>query len=911
MEENKKSREYWEKRARENENKVYKQGTDLMKELNSSYTRARREIQKSINDLVARYMDKTELSYAEAMKYLTSSEFKEWRMTLEDYEEHIELLEDVSPELAKKVRIELETLAMKSRITRLDSLKTQIDFELNKKAIAEQDLIEKGVSAVYTDFYKMQTTEFGLAGVHTILPKATLERLMQQPWSGENFSERIWGNAEALGKVLKQEIIQSFMQGISVKDLSDRIEKRFITDRYNTERLVRTELNYALNETTKLSYEEAEIEEYEYLAEIDGRTSDICRELNGQKFKMKDAKAGVNYPPMHPHCFDQETEIYTNKGWKFFKDLDKSELVYTINPNTLNVEWQKPINYISYRYKGKMFYYENSRFNLMVTPQHKILVQNMDNSVKNKSWKLKEAIKVGRKSKNRMLSGINWQGKIKNSELLAGEKVDIELYLKFMAYWLADGSCTKDRGSYNIKIAQCENDWMYEELKEIPFKIYKCKESLMIHNKELGNDLSKFGKCTEKYIPENIKELNPELIRIFLMAYAKTDGHIRKGKNWKGYQFNDSIVFFTTSDKMASDLGELILKAGGRPSYYLNKIQGKEIEFRNGKYRINKDCWVISWNTQIHTWISNLNISEVDYNDNVYCVEVLKYNTVLVRRNGKVCWSGNCRSTTVPVIDYENFGKKKDTTKKIEEPKKKDKENVKNDKIEEKAINNCKTVQDVENLMKSQKWFYVVKENNFDSNEELKLEGCDLEAAKQVYIAFEEVYNKFPQLKGKLASVRAYNFKNNMVFAECQGGFGVGGIGLNTQKYKSYKILEKEYKEDIKAGFHPKGTDWTAILTHEFGHAIDDYLSFGLKLASEKSGKVKRMSSVMRTKVLKKVGLKTGDIRSIEQQVSGYATKNAAEFFAECFAEYMKSENPRQVATEFGKQLEEILKEIK
>ena len=122
------------------------------------------------------------------------------------------------------------------------------------------------------------------------------------------------------------------------------------------------------------------------------------------------------------------------------------------------------------------------------------------------------------------------------------------------------------------------------------------------------------------------------------MAYAKTDGHIRKGKNWKGYKFNDSIVFFTTSDKMASDLGELILKAGGRPSYSLNKIQGKEIEFRNGRYRINKDCWVISWNTQIHTWISNLNISEVDYDDNVYCVEVSKYNTVLVRRNGKVCY---------------------------------------------------------------------------------------------------------------------------------------------------------------------------------------------------------------------------------------------------------------------------------
>lgn len=339
----KKSKDYWEKRARENENKVYKQGTELIKELGSSYSRARREIQKSINDLVARYMDKTNLSYAEAVKNLTSSEFKEWRMTLKDYEEHIEMLEDISPELAKKVRIELETLAMKSRITRLDSLKTQIDFELNKKTVAEQDLIEKGVSVVYTDFYKMQMTEFGLTGINTVLPKKTIERLMQQPWSGTNFSERIWSNREALSQVLKQEIIQSFMQGISVKDLSDRIQKRFEADRYNTERLVRTELNYALNETTKLSYEEAEIEEYEFLAEIDSRTSDICRELNGQKFKMKNAKVGVNYPPMHPHCRSTTVPIvdYSSIGKRkeeIKKKEKKPEKNVTIKEKTLPIK---------------------------------------------------------------------------------------------------------------------------------------------------------------------------------------------------------------------------------------------------------------------------------------------------------------------------------------------------------------------------------------------------------------------------------------------------------------------------------------------------------------------------------------------------------------------------------------------
>lgn len=316
MDNKQKSREYWGKRARENENKVYKKAGDLKKNLDEHYIKARREIQKSINDLVVRYMDKTELSYVDAMKNLTSSEFKEWKMTLEDYERRIKEFEKDYPEYAKKLRIELETLAMKSRITRLDSLKTQIDIELNRKASRDYDVVKKGISDVYRDFYTITTSDFGLTGVNTVLPDKVLRRLLNQPWSGANFSERIWGNAETLGKVLKQEIIQSFIQGISVKDLSDRIEKRFITDRKNTERLVRTELNHALNETTKLSYEEAEIEEYEYLAEIDGRTSDICRELNGQKFKMKDAKVGVNYPPMHPYCRSTTVPVidYENFG---------------------------------------------------------------------------------------------------------------------------------------------------------------------------------------------------------------------------------------------------------------------------------------------------------------------------------------------------------------------------------------------------------------------------------------------------------------------------------------------------------------------------------------------------------------------------------------------------------------------
>ena len=41
---------------------------------------------------------------------------------------------------------------------------------------------------------------------------------------------------------------------------------------------------------------------YVFVATLDNRTSQICQELDGKKFKLSEAEEGVNYPPMHPYC---------------------------------------------------------------------------------------------------------------------------------------------------------------------------------------------------------------------------------------------------------------------------------------------------------------------------------------------------------------------------------------------------------------------------------------------------------------------------------------------------------------------------------------------------------------------------------------------------------------------------------
>lgn len=63
-----------------------------------------------------------------------------------------------------------------------------------------------------------------------------------------------------------------------------------------------TETNYIANQAELDGYKECGLERYEFSAHLDNRTSEICAEMDGKVFDLKDAQAGTNLPPMHPFC---------------------------------------------------------------------------------------------------------------------------------------------------------------------------------------------------------------------------------------------------------------------------------------------------------------------------------------------------------------------------------------------------------------------------------------------------------------------------------------------------------------------------------------------------------------------------------------------------------------------------------
>ena len=227
-----------------------------------------------------------------------------------------------------------------------------------------------------------------------------------------------------------------------------------------------------------------------------------------------------------------------------------------------------------------------------------------------------------------------------------------------------------------------------------------------------------------------------------------------------------------------------------------------------------------------------------------------------------------------------------------------------------KALVDCKTPKEVETLMKNQGWFnsQTINGKTYDTNQSLSLDGCDLETAKAVFEAHQLVFDRFPQLVGKLNSVATANLKPS-VYAQCSVGFGHGGVTVNRWHFHDATKLSQSYNKGVASGFHPKNTQYRSIVTHELGHAVDDYLT-NVQRASGMVNhwKPKWVSADLRPKVMRSCKMKVADAYT---EVSGYATKDHFEWFAECFAEYMESPTPRKVATEFGKQLEVIMKGVK
>ena len=323
-------------------------------------------------------------------------------------------------------------------------------------------------------------------------------------------------------------------------------------------------------------------------------------------------------PQSYYACYDNETDVLTEKGWIPLKEIVENKLnikIATLNWDNYQVEYHYPLKYFKYFYNGELLHQTSRNIDIRVTPSHRMWTKFQ----KRDKWHFQRAFELN--SKVIYLRDFPWEGNHQEYIQIGNLKIKTEKWLDFFGIYLAEGSVDSRPNRYGVDISATYNLDTIRKILEginVNFKYSEKRKRFHFNDKSIKNFLLKFGNSRTKYIPQDYLNFSKkQLGRLFDSMYLG-DGlkNVRKGY----YRYT------TVSERLADNVHELISKIG---------LTG-QVKLRSDGSAYD----VIATDNKSEVVAGRKNLKTSDYSDYVYCLEVPN-NLLYVRRNGKPCWSGN------------------------------------------------------------------------------------------------------------------------------------------------------------------------------------------------------------------------------------------------------------------------------
>ncbi len=335
---------YWKERFKQLEAAQNRKGADTYLEIENQYRQAQKEIEGKINTWYQRFATNNNLSMAEARRMLRDKELAELKWNVKDY-----IKQGQANAFNGQWIKELENASARFHISRLEALKLQTQQSLELMFGNQLDSIDTAMKRIYLDGYYHTAYElqkgFGIGWDIAGLDQKKIEKVIRKPWAvdGKNFSERIWGNKEKLISEVHREITQDIILGRDPQKAIDNISKKMNTSKVNAGRLIMTEEAYFSSAAQKDCFQDLGVEQYEIVATLDSHTSDICQNLDGQVFPMKDFEPGVTAPPFHVYCRSTTVPYFEEDFGQVGKRAARGEdgKTYYVSADMTYKEWKK------------------------------------------------------------------------------------------------------------------------------------------------------------------------------------------------------------------------------------------------------------------------------------------------------------------------------------------------------------------------------------------------------------------------------------------------------------------------------------------------------------------------------------------------------------------------------------------
>lgn len=359
-------------------------------------------------------------------------------------------------------------------------------------------------------------------------------------------------------------------------------------------------------------------------------------------------------------CYDDQTEVLTRSGWKFFKDVEvgpQGDEFATVNLDKDEIEYQRASEKIEKDWDGDLVAIDGHAINLRVTPRHRMVVEKGGRTYIRRAEDLAQhhALKLrshwaGDPAWKPMTipacyqdraGGNGGQGGLISPETTPGP----EDLAAFFGWYVAEGSVfegrTKTQGQVcrRVHISQSATKH-HEEIRDLldrlPWGWHQTTAGFVITNKQAFELVRVCGAGAEnKRVPQWVKDAPPKIIEAFLDAAISGDGWTQSGVR----------RYATISQRLADDMQELFIKVGKVASVIEREETTWNIKGRSG---YQKKQYHVCEQKSSRRWLTNRRgdevkslISREPYQGKVYCVSVPN-ETLIVRRDGQMLICGNC-----------------------------------------------------------------------------------------------------------------------------------------------------------------------------------------------------------------------------------------------------------------------------
>lgn len=316
-----------------------------------------------------------------------------------------------------------------------------------------------------------------------------------------------------------------------------------------------------------------------------------------------------------PWCFTRDEEILTESGWIKFSELSEIHgKIGQINQETMEIEFVKPLQYISYKYEGLGYEIKTRSLNLRCTKDHKFFGYFTNNFSKKEFRTLNNVTTAG------IFIDASKSGKEDNPFY---SDTDLE----FIAAFMSDGFYHNK----NIEIQVSKNRKIESLTRLNPKHVYTSKK---IYGKS-RKPLTTFSFNKPEYFDEVFGEykclknnwifsLSCSQARKFLSYYSHYDGH----------KSGNSILLSSSKKEIVDALTIICSLAKAHASVSEQKSRLS-----------NRPCWTIRlFFDKEHRHISKKHITEIKLNENVYCVSVPSGVIVIRTKDKSPLVVGNCSS---------------------------------------------------------------------------------------------------------------------------------------------------------------------------------------------------------------------------------------------------------------------------